>query len=156
MMIRFDLVRKKYTSMALATVMATGLMVSVPQVSLASDWMDLLKPLVKDVIVPGASMGMKKFIQHQEKLHPELAKFSGNNSSSSTSTTSSSMDDFFNNTGSSSSSSTSSTGNEFSSPEEPISTSNAGSSAGASVWEATASAAATDPAPPPPPPVATP
>jgi hypothetical protein len=150
-MIRFDLVRKKWTSFSLALLMAAGLMVSVPQASHASDWVDLLKPLVKDVIVPGASMGMKKFIARQQKLHPELANFN-NSSDSSSSTTSSAIDDFFNNTGSSGSSTTSSSVSEFSSPEEPISTSNAGSA----FWETSTSASATDPAPPPPPPVATP
>lgn len=155
-MIRFDLVRKQWTSIGLAMLIAAGLTVSAPQASQANDWVDMLKPLVKDVIVPGASMGMKKLIERQARLHPELAKFSG--SANSTSTASPGItDDFFNNTGSTStgsadSSATSSPAEEFSSPEEPISTSNADSS----FWEVSNAASATDPAPPPPPPVATP
>jgi len=158
-MIRFDFFRKKLTSFSLAALFAAGVAVSVPQASFANDWMDMLKPLVKDVIVPGASMGMKKLIQREERLHPELAKFNSGSTgyTNTTSNVSGAVDDFFNNSASSSTSSTTSSANEFASPEEPISSSNvSGSVVGADFWSSSTSASASDPAPAPPPPVATP
>jgi hypothetical protein len=159
-MICFDLVRVKITSLGLAALVAGSMLVAAPQASFASDWMDLLKPLVTNVIVPGASLGMKKFIQHEEKMHPELAgKVGGSSSSASTTSNSSSessgngMDQFFDN--SSATSSDSATTASFASPEEPIS-SNSEGSAGSAYWAASHSVSATDPAPAPPPPVATP
>ena len=163
MMIRLNDFRQKWTSLGLAALLATGLMSSLPQVSFANDWTDMLKPLVRDVIVPGASMGMKKLIQREQRLHPELAKTSNGSAAgaASTGTTTAGMDEFFNSSGASSSA-FSDTTNQFASPEEPmsnspISSSNVGgSTSGADFWAVSHSASATEPAPPPPPPVATP
>jgi|GEM_PF-2998974 len=161
MMIRLNYFRQKWTSLGLAALLVTGLMSSVPQVSFANDWTDMLKPLVRDVIVPGASMGMKKLIQREQRLHPELAKTSNGSTTGATSagTTTAGMDEFFNSSGSASTSSSAT--NQFASPEEPmsnspISSSNVGGTAGSEFWAASHSASATEPAPAPPPPVATP
>lgn len=161
MMIRLNYFRQKWTSLGLAALLVTGLMSSIPQVSFANDWTDMLKPLVRDVIVPGASMGMKKLIQREQRLHPELAKTSNGSAAAATAagTTTAGMDEFFNSSGASSVSSTDT--NQFASPEEPmsnspISSSNVGGTAGSEFWAASHSVSATDPAPAPPPPVATP
>jgi len=164
MMIRLNYFRQKWTSLGLAALLVTGLMSSVPQVSFANDWTDMLKPLVRDVIVPGASMGMKKLIQREQRLHPELAKTSNGSTTATTSAgmTTAGMDEFFNSSGSASvSTSSSDTTNQFASPEEPmsnspISSSNVGGTAGSEFWAASHSVSATEPAPAPPPPVATP
>jgi hypothetical protein len=117
----------------------------VPQASYAdTSWADLLKPLVKDVIVPGASMGMKKLIERSEKKH------SGSASASTTATEQSTTPDV----GASASSWVDSA---FSTPEEPMSSSADVTPSTPEEPISTASnSVSSAEAPPPPPPVATP
>lgn len=158
--------RRKMTSLSLAAVIASGTMAIIPQASFASDWMEMLKPLVQNVIVPGASMGMKKFIQREERLHPGLASKvnnttgaydpnSGYNASGAYDPSGTAQ--FFDNSSPSAGSTTTSSSDPFTTPQEPLATSSAeGAIAGSEYWAASHSASATEPAPPPPPPVATP
>ena len=151
-MLRFGFFRLKLVSLILGLLCSLGMSTGLVQQCFASDWVDLLKPFVTNVIVPGASRGMKKFIQHEEKVHPE---FSGKIDDSSTTASSLSSTDNAGNNSTEQFFESSSSDPSFSSPEEPIS-STAGSSSGSEYWAASHSSSANDPAPPPPPPVSTP
>lgn len=84
-MSRFCLNRKIVSVFSLFSLVFGGSSLVAPAVSYAdASWMELLKPLVKDVIVPGASAGMKKLIEKKMKLKL--------NSSSDTETTFDNMD----------------------------------------------------------------
>jgi hypothetical protein len=155
--------RRKMTSLSLAAVIASGTMALIPQASFASDWMEMLKPLVQNVIVPGASMGMKKLIQREERLHPGLAsKVNNANGAYDPNSSGSAYDpsgtaQFFDGSTPAAGSTTTSSSDPFTTPQEPLATSSAeGAIAGSEYWAASHSASATEPAPPPPPPVATP
>lgn len=131
---------RKVFAMFLTTLLLSGsLMMVSSQVSYAdASWADLLKPLVKDVIVPGASMGMKKLTQRMEK------KKGG--STSSDSSAAATGDD-------------GSWTNAFASPQEPVSSSSSMDGVQGTPEEpmnTTYTSSAVDAPPPPPPPVATP
>lgn len=162
-MIRFDFFRKKSASFALAALVATGMMTSIPQHSFANDWTDMLKPLVKDVLVPSATKGMKKLLQLEEQRHPALTQAVTGTAPvaaytttatvatpTATSADSSGTAQFF--------SSSTSSSDSLSSPEEPMSTASSGApAASASTLTASSSTSTSDSAAPaPPPPVATP
>lgn len=61
-MIRFVFHRKALLATGLMTVLFSSV-VSIQPCQADTSWTDLLKPLVKDVIIPGASAGMKKWVQ---------------------------------------------------------------------------------------------
>lgn len=146
-MSRFVLSRNIVTVISTASIIAGSILVSCPQASYAdASWADLLKPLVKDVIVPGASMGMKKLIERNAKKHGT----SDSSSSASESSTSTSSDTSWQ--------------DSFATPQEPI-TSSAGNNEDdisptpeepMSASEHQYTSSAMDPASAPPPPVATP
>ncbi len=148
----FVFARLKVLPIMLSVLFASEFCVSASQQCFASDWVDLLKPLVTNVIVPGASMGMKKLIQHEERVHPELTgklDTKGTSASSLTETgkpSSTANAQFFENNVPDAS---------FSSPEEPIS-SNVNGASSSEYWAAVHNTSASEPAPPPPPPVSTP
>lgn len=131
---------------------AGGATVGTSAAHAETSWSDILKPLVKEVLLPGASMGMKKLMEHNEKKHGVVAKAAAE----STATASTGSSSTAGSTGSNS-------WTEFASPQEPMpdngssftlpdepTTASASTSAD---QHYTASIAAP---PPPPPPVATP
>lgn len=145
-MSRFVTNRKSFISLCMVFSLVGGVFTLMPQASYAdTSWVDLLKPLVKDVIVPGASMGMKKIMERSEKKHPESTSASQSTSSPST-------------TEAAGASNSSWADAAFSTPEEPMHT---GSDAITPTPEEPISTASnpvssTEEPPPPPPPVATP
>ncbi|MCE3235747.1 MAG: hypothetical protein K0Q50_1927 [Vampirovibrio sp.] len=146
-MSRFVLSRKIVTVLSTASILA-GSMMAAPQASYAdASWADLLKPLVKDVIVPGASMGMKKLMERNAKKNGTAAPSTASTSESSST---SSNDD-------------TSWQDSFSTPQEPTTSASSGDDGISptpeepmSFNEPQYSSVALDPASPPPPPVATP
>lgn len=68
-MSHFCLSRKLVTFCSLFSLLLGGSAWLVPSVSYAdTSWLELLKPLVKDVIVPGANAGMKRLIEKKMNL----------------------------------------------------------------------------------------
>lgn len=62
----FVFIRKFLVTSCALSVVSVNLMMA-PQIAHAdSSWVDLLKPLVKDVLVPGATMGMKKLKERND------------------------------------------------------------------------------------------
>lgn len=131
--------RRMIGAMALAAILGTTWASSAPSYADTS-WVDILKPLVKDVIVPGANAGMKKLLEKKMNM-----KLNNTNSNASTST---------------STSASVTTDTMVTMPEEPMSASNNNSDVTTSLpEEPTYQATATGPdsvAAPPPPPVTTP
>jgi hypothetical protein len=125
-------------------------------------WADLLKPLVKDVIVPGASMGMKKLTQHMQKKQADGQTSTDPNVMNVTSDGSTSWTDAFTSATSNTTSTTSTnSGDPFSMPEEPMSTSSSEAGMNSKPEEPmnmsyAAPTSDIEPPPPPPPPVNTP
>lgn len=68
-MSRFCLSRKWIVGLSVFSLLFGGTSLLAPAPSYAdTSWVDILKPLVKDVIVPGANAGMKKLIEKKLKL----------------------------------------------------------------------------------------
>ncbi|WP_373531294.1 hypothetical protein [Vampirovibrio sp.] len=68
-MSRFCLSRKLVLVMSVCALFSGGFGALAPAVSYAdASWLEMLKPLVKDVIVPGASAGMKRLIEKKMNL----------------------------------------------------------------------------------------
>jgi hypothetical protein len=122
------------------SIAAGNMVLGSPQSAYADGWAELLKPLVKDVIVPGASMGMKKLMERNNKK--QQSDESKSKSEDSGSTDNSWAD------------------SAFSSPEEPISTGSGDDMIMSTPEEpisfSSQQTSPMDPPPPPPPPVETP
>lgn len=68
-MSRFCLSRKLISGLSLFSLLVGGTPLVTPSASYAdTSWMELLKPLVKEVIVPGAEAGMKRLLEKKLKL----------------------------------------------------------------------------------------
>lgn len=68
-MSRFCLSRKLISGLSLFSLLVGGTPLLTPSASYAdTSWMELLKPLVKEVIVPGAEAGMKRLLEKKLKL----------------------------------------------------------------------------------------
>jgi hypothetical protein len=65
----FWLCRNRFLAVICLVFTFSQLCIAIPGAAYAdTSWAELLKPLVKDVIVPGASAGMKKFIEKKMKV----------------------------------------------------------------------------------------
>ncbi len=68
-MSRFCITRKWIVGLSVLSLVFGSTSMLAPAPSYAdTSWVDILKPLVKDVIVPGANAGMKKLIEKKLKL----------------------------------------------------------------------------------------
>ena len=68
-MSRFCLSRKWISGFSMFSLLIGGTCLVTPSASYAdTSWADILKPLVKDVIVPGANAGMKKLLEKKLKV----------------------------------------------------------------------------------------
>jgi hypothetical protein len=67
------LFKTRFLAMGVAALLAGNLMIAIPAASYADDWGDILKPLLKDVLVPGAKLGVQKWAEHQQKKKSEDA-----------------------------------------------------------------------------------
>jgi hypothetical protein len=72
MMSRFIFERRTFLAITTAMALLGGSLAYVPQdAHAASEWSEILKPLVKDVLIPGAKLGVKKFSERHTKHKDE-------------------------------------------------------------------------------------